>query len=294
MLTRQKLIVELIKRCGGTVPQEKLLALAFLLRQELGPEHASSFYEFLPYRNGPFSFALARELEKLAEAGAVLPVSDSVVRLAESGRDKAGNVPRGILKEFERFWATFKDHTTEDLVAAIQSRYPWYMSGREGAAGQNRSQCATMCAVYTAGYEGLQVDGFLDLLLRSGTTRIIDVRKNAFSRVYGFHGSTLARLAQEVGIEYVHMPQVGVPSAWRADLEEESRNQMFARYRDEILANEQDTLNQIAALVNSGPSVLMCMELDPGCCHRSVLASRIAGITGLDIVDLRWPAEPRA
>jgi uncharacterized protein (DUF488 family) len=139
-------------------------------------------------------------------------------------------------------------------------------------------------AVFTLGYEGWPIDGFLDLLLRAGIQHVIDVRSNPIARRYGFHKCTLDRLCGKVQIKYSHFPQLGIPSGLRDGLGSVSQYEaLFSRYEADILPGEGKAVAQVVALMKERPSVLMCMESDPSRCHRSRLASTVAGTTGLPI-----------
>jgi uncharacterized protein (DUF488 family) len=132
------------------------------------------------------------------------------------------------------------------------------------------------------------VDGLLDLLLKNGVEWLIDVRCNPIARRYGFHKSTLSRLCQDVSIEYVHFPSLGIPSAWRADLDDHASYQrLFERYENEILPAQSATAAKVAKLVTERPSALMCMEADHFFCHRSRLAALVSRQTTLPIKELR-------
>ena len=47
------------------------MKLVFLLRHETCLKDVPSFYDFVPYKFGPFSFTLYRELERLQQNGYV-------------------------------------------------------------------------------------------------------------------------------------------------------------------------------------------------------------------------------
>jgi uncharacterized protein (DUF488 family) len=142
-------------------------------------------------------------------------------------------------------------------------------------------------AVYTAGYEGLLVDAFLDGLIRSGIQRLIDVRNNPVSRRFGFHKSTLARLCASLDVEYVHLPELGIPPSDREAIQTPADYaNLFVRYQADVLPRETEKVREAAALVQSAPSVLVCMEADPEFCHRSRLANAVAVHTGLPVVHL--------
>lgn len=86
----------------------------------------------------------------------------------------------------------FSSQPVGRLLDHVHRHYPRFTinSGREQLAKCPEAQPA----VHTAGYEGLTVGGFLDMLLRHGIGRVIDVRCNPVARRCGFHKSTLSPL----------------------------------------------------------------------------------------------------
>ena len=137
------------------------------------------------------------------------------------------------------------------------------------------------------GYEGLLVDGFLDLLIRKGIRRVLDVRRNPVARRYGFHKSTLKRLCGYVQVAYEHFPELGIPSRLRRDLRSpEDYEAIFGQYERDTLRTEGAALGRVATLIVDKPSVLMCMEADPSRCHRTRLAKTMSLKIGLPVLDL--------
>ena len=86
----------------------------------------------------------------------------------------------------------------------VYRQYPWFTVNSKRQ--QNAARPVAALAVYTAGYEGQQVDAFLNMLMRNGIQQLLDVRNNPVSRRYGFHKTTLGRLCKSLDIEYVHRP----------------------------------------------------------------------------------------
>jgi uncharacterized protein (DUF488 family) len=138
--------------------------------------------------------------------------------------------------------------------------------------------------VYTAGYEGQSIDGFLNMLVQQGIRLVIDVRNNPVARRYGFHKATLSRLAGYLDLEYVHVPELGVQSQYRKGLASLSDYEaLFEQYKAHIAKHEEEAVHRIAQLMNEKPSVLVCMERDPNYCHRSRLAEVVADRTHLPV-----------
>ncbi|MBL9122226.1 MAG: hypothetical protein JNG90_01250, partial [Planctomycetaceae bacterium] len=102
MLHRQKVLIHLIKAAGRPLSRYELTKWSFLLRHEFPSQGGSSFYDFLPYQYGPFSFALYQELEKLEATSYVQQVDDLVrigdARLANTVKLDSSAVVRDIDK----------------------------------------------------------------------------------------------------------------------------------------------------------------------------------------------------
>jgi uncharacterized protein (DUF488 family) len=171
------------------------------------------------------------------------------------------------------------------LVDYVYERYPSFTVNSQLRKLEARAEAKP--AVFTAGYEGLSIDGFLNLLIVSGIRRVIDVRNNPIARRYGFHKSTLQRLTERLDIDYVHLPNLGIRSADRQSLvDQEAYDTLFDKYENTVLRNERQAIQQVGRLVTELPSVLVCMESEPKCCHRSRLAATVSSATRLPIQHL--------
>jgi len=145
-------------------------------------------------------------------------------------------------------------------------------------------------AVFTAGYEGLQIDGFLDLLVQTGIQRLIDVRNNPVARRYGFHKSTLNRLCGHLSIEYVHIPELGIVSEDRQGLDTSADyNKLFDIYERSTLPKQSTSVDRVGKMMVQKPSVLVCMEAEACRCHRSRLGAEVSRLTGLPLSHLETP-----
>lgn len=60
---------------------------------------------------------------------------------------------------------------------------------------------------------------------------LCDVRRNPWSRKYGFSKSTLSNACEGVGIRYEHLPELGIVSDARRNLETQADyDALFAHY----------------------------------------------------------------
>ena len=78
MLRRQKIILALLDSAAKPLSQTMFVKLAFLLKEETEVRNDATFYRFVPYHYGPFSFALYRELEALVRESYVVKDEDGL------------------------------------------------------------------------------------------------------------------------------------------------------------------------------------------------------------------------
>ena len=286
MLTRQKILLFMLKSAQRPVERIELTKWCFLLRHESESNGGSSFYDFVPYRRGPFSFALYQEIGRLEELNYIFADGERTWRLNPEMAQPISGVGRTVENEVGTILAKHSSSSTEQLLDYVYEKHPYYTIHSERRKLAERPK--TEVGVYTAGYEGLSIDRFLNLLVENGIERLIDVRSNPVSRRYGFHKSTLTRLTRNLEIDYVHFPELGIHSERRQGVPHGAdRGSMFAEYERTTLASETDALNHVSKLVRDRPSVLVCMESDPFCCHRSRLANPLSELTRLPITHLR-------
>ncbi|MBI4702907.1 MAG: DUF488 family protein [Deltaproteobacteria bacterium] len=287
MIDRQRIVLELVRRAPRPPSRTHLMKWLFLLREETVVGGTSSaFYDFLPYRYGPFSFVAYRELGALAAAGLLAPDELRIPSVAR--RDAAAETAKldePVREAVDEILSRFGSLSRAKLVDVVYERYPWFAS-RSELRERQETRIAEV-AVYTVGYEGRSVDALLNALLRDGIRRVVDVRKNAFSRKYGFTAATFGRLCRDVDIEYVHLPELGVPSALRADLTTAAAyEKLFDYYERTILPAQRKSVRRAADLTRELPSALMCFEANACSCHRGRLAPRVAELAELPIQHL--------
>lgn len=69
-----------------------------------------------------------------------------------------------------------------------------------------------MNTVYTIGYEGTDIERFVQTLKAVGIEVLADVRAVALSRKKGFSKTALRNNLAEAGIEYIHLNALGTRS----------------------------------------------------------------------------------
>ncbi|QWF76817.1 DUF488 domain-containing protein [Amycolatopsis sp. CA-230715] len=133
--------------------------------------------------------------------------------------------------------------------------------------------------VIGVGYEGQEIQSFVDDLVRHGVTRLVDVRLTPISRKRGFSKTALGGALAEAGIVYDHRRELGNLKANRAGFagSETELAQAKARYA-ELLDNEeaQASLDELGRLAATECIAVLCFEADQRRCHRDVVLGEIA------------------
>ncbi|MBB6504909.1 uncharacterized protein (DUF488 family) [Sphingomonas endophytica] len=139
--------------------------------------------------------------------------------------------------------------------------------------------------IYTIGYEGATMAGFIATLQAAGVRRVIDVRALPLSRRPGFSKSPLAASLGEAGIDYVHLKALGTPKRGRDAAKKGDVATLTAVYDEQLeLPEAQAQAAQMLALADAMPSALLCFERDPCHCHRTLLLRAVG--EGREVVDL--------
>lgn len=288
MLNRQKSLLYMIEQAGRPVQHLELTKWSFLLANEMPSRGGRSFYQFVPYRLGPFSFCLYQEVDALVHNGYLAGTEvgeQQAWQLVDDVEPPTGSLTRTLQDDISRIVERFRDAPPDALLDYVYEHFPWFTVNSVRTKLDAKPVAAP--AVYTVGYEGWLVDGFLNLLIRQGIERVLDVRSNPVSRRYGFHGGTFSRLCSSLGIEYRDFPQLGIPPRHRRELGSLGDYEaLFLRYEQGILKSQSAALDSVAVLMIGKPSALMCMETDPLRCHRGRLAQSIAQRTGLRVQHL--------
>ena len=132
--------------------------------------------------------------------------------------------------------------------------------------------------IFTIGYESVTVGEFLAALKSAGVERVIDVRALPLSRRPGFSKTPLKAALAEAGIEYIHLKALGTPAEGRSAARAGRHADMARIYAGQLeLPEAMAQSAQMLDLAAEKPSALLCMEREPGHCHRTLLLEAVAG-----------------
>jgi len=289
MFNRQRILLALIDRAGGTASRMALMKWAFILSHEGKSKVLDSFYQFVPYKYGPYSFNMVHEIENLMRNGFITNITKHKCSITRYAKKEIVKLEYSVIEDLNQLWRLYGRLPVSRIIEKLYKKYPWY-SVNSNLDNKRKPQEIPKAEinVYTAGYAGLQIDGFLNLLLKAGIERVIDIRNKPVSRNYGFHKRTFSRLCSLLSMEYIHLSSLGVDSSKRKNLISASDYaRLLKEYRDNVQENCSDEIYRVIELINEKPSVLVCQEEDEQYCHRSILADIISERLSLKIVELR-------
>jgi len=133
---------------------------------------------------------------------------------------------------------------------------------------------------YTIGYEGRELDDFIDRLQQERIKVLIDIRENPASRKPGFSKSQLQGALQESGIEYVHVKALGSPKAIRYEYKNGGDREAFFKAYRAYLKKQITHLRDVLDAVRDRTCCLMCLERHPMDCHRLAVSEMLRELDG--------------
>ncbi|MBB4913048.1 DUF488 family protein [Streptosporangium saharense] len=130
--------------------------------------------------------------------------------------------------------------------------------------------------LWSAGYEGRDIDSFVASLLDHGIDMVADVRLTPISRKPGFSKSRLGEALSQAGIQYTHLRALGNPKDNRAPFWDGRVNVGQARFRDILRSAEaQSDLNRLTEQAVQSRVAVLCFEKDEERCHRKVVLDTV-------------------
>lgn len=142
--------------------------------------------------------------------------------------------------------------------------------------------------LFTLGYEGLDRDTFMQILLDNGVECLLDVRQRPQSRKPGFSKNALSATCIENGLNYRHLAVFGCPLpilyAYREDGDWEKYTAAYLEHLE--LAELKQAIASLASSAWDERFCLVCFEADANFCHRSFVAYAVEAAGGPEAVHL--------
>jgi uncharacterized protein (DUF488 family) len=141
--------------------------------------------------------------------------------------------------------------------------------------------------IYTIGYEGINVDGFVSCLQRYNIETVVDVRELPLSRKRGFSKTALADTLSLWGFEYVHLHRLGCPKPIRDRYRVDGNWKLYRAAFLKYLDTSGEALRELATIARSSNCVLLCFEADHNYCHRSMVAEAVKRLAGMRVCHIQ-------
>lgn len=154
--------------------------------------------------------------------------------------------------------------------------------------------------IYTIGYEGADIDAFIQTLERVGVRHVLDVRDFPASRRRAFSKNILREHLAACDIGYSHLKALGDPKEGRDAMRRGDKETFLAIFQERLRSEPaQAALREAVATAEKVSSVLLCYERDPKSCHRSIVAqamkdNRVFAVQHLGVQSLHQGSTARA
>lgn len=284
MYYRRKVLLALLEAFGGLLTRTDCQKLLFLFCQYTN----RNYYDFFPYKYGSFSLLAYQDKRRLTDLGFLKDSDDFALK---GHQNFIACLKKEDMLALNSLAVELKELRGGELIKKAYIEYPQYTSRSEIIHNiltkdeiqriqlfwnKDNSSC-----LFTLGYEGLTIDSYLHILISNNISIIIDVRKNPLSMKYGFSKNLLKGFLGKTGIEYLHLPELGVPSEFRQNLKSQmSYKRLFEQYVVDILPKQTAKLEQIRDMLEQKKRVaLTCFENDYHYCHRHKITEYLDSIS---------------
>jgi hypothetical protein len=275
MYYRRKIVLSLLQIFGGSLSKLNLQKYLFLFNQRT----ERNYYDFIPYKFGCYSFQANQDLSTLAKYKIIKEVDNNWKLIVSDNyiNQLLSNDETNLLE----FYSDFKNLNNNELIRYVYEKYPYYAINSKIAKDVvskekfkeiiNNIPQQEEFALYTIGYEGKSIEYYTNQLIKENVKVLCDVRKNPFSMKYGFSKNQLKNILENIGIEYLHFPELGIESNKRKNLNTfNDFKELFAEYEDTILKSKIDEIEKLFDLYLGKKRIaLTCFEADHNSCHRS-------------------------
>lgn len=269
---RQRFLLVLLGLMGGRLSKMDFQKLLFLSQQET----ECPYYDFVPYDYGCYSFQAQSDIELLESTG-WLKTGEKEIQLLEQSAISIACDEWGRASNFAK---KYEDYRGNKLVRYVYDHYPYYAINSkmtnilnehsyEAVIQAGEKLKSNTKELFTIGYEGLSFEKYVNQLINHDVRLLCDVRNNPFSRKFGFSKGMLSYRLPKLGIEYIHIPELGIVSESRNNLETKSDYlELFKVYR-KSLPQKKESLEMLSKLLDQHKRIaLTCFEKQHNLCHR--------------------------
>jgi uncharacterized protein (DUF488 family) len=281
MFYRRKIILALIQMLGGELEKLRIQKMLFLYSQKKkNPE-----YDFIPYKFGCYSFSAKADLNTMVKNGGLLENENYFIKNIPDDFVKALKIEdKKILSEVVQLYGNMNSNS---LIKHTYINFPYYAINSTIADKVldkvqldrvlNLKKGSDETILFTIGYEGVSLEKYLNKLVTNDIKLLVDVRKNSLSMKFGFSKGLLKKYCESLGIEYIHIPEVGINSDQRQELNtQQDYDALFEIYKKTTLKETDEYQENIIQLLKKHKRIaLTCFEANICQCHRKHLAESI-------------------
>lgn len=288
MFYRRKIILALIELLGGEVEKLRFQKLLFLYAMKKPqPE-----YDFIPYKFGCYSYSAKADMNAMVRKGLLSETENQYTK--QDDNRYLQTIKPNDQKLLSEVVSDYGKMSRSALIKHTYLNFPFYairsriaqdvLPGKLYECVEEARPKDEQIALFTIGYEGISLEKYLQKLMLSNLKLLIDVRRNPLSMKFGFSKTLLKRYCNSLGIDYVHIPEVGIASEKRQQLEtQEDYDELFLAYQETTLKETREAQSAILTLLQKHKRVaLTCFEAEPCQCHRTHLASAISTLPDFD------------
>jgi hypothetical protein len=115
----------MLQQVGGAASSLQIMKWAFLLSCETPSHGGKTFYQFIPYRYGPYSFTLNQETDSLIRNGFLEKGLDNRWNLTLR-EELEINLPNDVTKDICQISEIYGKLSGQQLISLIYDKYSWF------------------------------------------------------------------------------------------------------------------------------------------------------------------------
>ena len=290
---KKKVILAFMEKLGRSISAKSLQKYLFIFSRM---QIEDRIYDFVPYKYGCFSFQANQDIVSLEKAGYISiqdePNSDKLYTLLHDVR-ASSDLNISDSKNIDDIVKLYGRMSQDELITYTYRTWPFTAINSvikerllskeelEKVEYQRLKYIDDTPMLFTMGYEGCTLEKYIHRLITNDIRVLVDVRKNAFSRKYGFSRAILEKACTGVNIKYIHVPELGIESEKRKELTtQRDYDILFEDYERTTLKNNWKYLLNVRFILDKERRIcLLCFEKDPKQCHRTRIAKALMNLS---------------
>ena len=240
-IIEEKIILALLQLFDGQLDKIRLQKLLFLFANK----QVKAEYDFIPYRFGCYSYSANADITAMVARGFINEDEKTFEKIDRT--DYLKLLKPADLKLLLEAKANYGNMSATALMKHTYINFPFYAIKSEAAENiLTKEELEKVIkakpkgketVLFTIGYEGISLEEYLVRLLKNDVKVLVDVRNNPLSMKYGFSKSQLKKFCAGLDIGYIHIPEVGIQSDQRQELNTQTDyDKLFVIYRKDNLS----------------------------------------------------------